>query len=105
MSNIRKSDVKNLLSPRFCPKIHLRAPNSEPNGGSSSPEEPVNSGPTKNESMEIQLNLSSTSGRAFKVDPRLRFLCSLNQGSGNGSSAALYGVISQNGGSGWIMQR
>ena len=90
---------------RFRPKIHLRAPNSEPNEGGSSPEEPVNSGPTKNESMESQLNLSSTSGRAFKVDPRLRFLCSLNQGSGNGGCATLYGVISQNGGPRWIMQR
>jgi hypothetical protein len=99
-----KRRKKPSVSP-FPPQNTSTRPNSEPNGGGSSPEEPVNSGPTKNESMAIQLNLFSTSGRAFKVDPRLRFLCSLNHGSGNGGCATLYGVISQSGGPRWIMQR
>ena len=71
MSNIRKSDVKNHLSPRFRPKIHLCQPNSEPNGCGSSQEKPVNSGPTKNELKDSPLNLSSTSGRAFRIDASL----------------------------------
>lgn len=105
MSNIRKSDVKNLLSAHFRPKIYLCQPNPEPDGGGSSQEQPANSGPTKNESMESPLNLSSTNGRVFNVDRRLSFPCSLNQDSGNGSCATSYGVISQNGGPRWIMQR
>lgn len=68
MSNIRQSDVKNHLSPRFCPKIHVSHPNSEPDGGRSSQKELVISGPAKNESMDIPLKLSSASGRAFRND-------------------------------------
>jgi hypothetical protein len=68
MSNIKKSDVKNHLSPRFSFTIHLHQPNSQPDVGGSSPERPGNSSPTKNESIESPLNLSSTSGRAFRND-------------------------------------
>lgn len=71
MSNIRRSDVKNHLSPRFRPKIHLSQPNAEPDGRGSSQEEPVNPGLTKNASMESPLYLSSTSGRAFRIDASL----------------------------------
>lgn len=71
MSNIRKSDVKNHLSPRFRSKIHLRQPHSEPDGGGSLQEEPANSDLTKNESMESPLNPSSASGQAFRIDASL----------------------------------
>lgn len=71
MSNIRKSDVKNHLSPRFRPKIHLCQPNSELDGGGSSLEEPASSGPTMNKSMESPLSLPSTSGRTFRIDASL----------------------------------
>lgn len=71
MSNTRKSDVKNHLSPRFRPKIHLCQPNFEPNGGGSSQEVPASSCPTKNESMDSPLNLSSSSRRAVRIDASL----------------------------------
>lgn len=63
--------VKNHLSPRFRHKIHICQPNSEAEGAGSSQEEPANSVPTKNESMESPLNLSSTSGQAFRNDTSL----------------------------------
>lgn len=68
MSNIRKSDVKNHLSPRFRPKIRLRKSKTEADGGGSSQEELASSGPMQNESLESPLDLSSTSGRAVGTD-------------------------------------
>lgn len=67
-SNIRKSDVKNHLSPHFRPKTHLCHPKTEADGGRFSQEEPPNSGPMRNEPMEDLRNLSSTSRRALGTD-------------------------------------
>jgi len=63
MSNIKQSDVKNHLSPRFNPKIHLCQPESEPDATGFSQEEPAGGDPNRNDSMENPLSLSSTSGR------------------------------------------
>jgi hypothetical protein len=71
MSNIRKSDVKNHLSPRFRPKIHLCQPKTEADGGGFSQEEPLGSDPMKNELMESPFNPSSSSERAFRIDASL----------------------------------
>ncbi len=63
MSNIKQSDVKNHLSPRFNPKIHLCPPESEPDATGFSQEEPAGAEANGNDSTENPLNLPSTSGR------------------------------------------
>ena len=51
MSNIKKTNVKNHLSPRFRAKLHLCEPQTQPTGA------------VKSGSMEKPLNLPSTEGR------------------------------------------
>lgn len=63
MSNIRKSDVKNHLSPRFRAKISLCQPKNEPDAAGLSQEKPAGADPMKNGSMKNPLNLPSTSAR------------------------------------------
>ena len=63
MSNIKQSDVKNHLSPRFNPKIHLCPPESEPDATGFSEEEPAGAEANKNDSTENPLSVSSAGGR------------------------------------------
>lgn len=56
MSNIRKSDVKNHLSPRFRKKINLSRPDILPDATTS----PVGEESKANDSTESALNLSSS---------------------------------------------
>jgi hypothetical protein len=67
MSNIRKSDVKNHLSPRFRTQIHVCQPESLPDTNGFSAQELPGAEPTLNESMnhsmEDALGLSSTNRR------------------------------------------
>ena len=63
MSIIRKSDVKNHLSPRFRTQIHLCEPESLPDATGFSDQELASAEPAANDSMENALGLSSTGGR------------------------------------------
>lgn len=63
MSNIRQSDVKNHLSPRFRAKIHLCQPESQPDATGFPYEEPASADPVENDSVENPLNFSSTGER------------------------------------------
>jgi hypothetical protein len=59
MSNIRQSDVKKHLSPRFNTKIHLCQPGTLPDATGFAGEEPVGAGPTANDSTRDTPNLST----------------------------------------------
>jgi len=63
MSNVRQSDVKNHLSPRFRTKIHLCEPNTQSDAAGVSQEEFAGAEPKAHDSMEDAPHLSSTSGR------------------------------------------
>lgn len=62
MSNIRQSDVKNHLSPRYRTQIHLCQPESLPDATGFSDQELPGAEPTPNDSMQDALGLSSTGG-------------------------------------------
>jgi len=64
MSNIRKSDVKNHLSPRFRKKIFLSRSDIPLDAATSTyKEQPVGAESKANDSMEGAFSLSSTSER------------------------------------------
>jgi hypothetical protein len=63
MSNIRKSDVKNHLSPRFRKKIFLSRSDPPDATTSTYKEQPVGAESKANDSMESALNLFPVSGR------------------------------------------
>lgn len=63
MSNIRKSDVKNHLSPRFRTRLSLCQPTSESDAAGLAREKPASAAPMGNGPMENPLNLPSTSAR------------------------------------------
>ena len=63
MSNIKKTDVKNHLSPRFRTKLHLCQPQTQPDAPGFLGVEPAGADPANNGSMEKPLNLPSTGGR------------------------------------------
>ena len=63
MSNIKQSDVKNHLSPRFNPKIHLCQPESEPDATGFSEEEPAGAEAIGNDSAQNPPGVSPTGGR------------------------------------------
>jgi hypothetical protein len=62
MSNIRKSDVKNHLSPRFSKKIFLSQSDISPDATAPPHKEPLGAGTEATDSTESALNLSSASG-------------------------------------------
>lgn len=59
MSNIKQSDVKNHLSPRFRTQIHLCPPETEPDATGFSGEEPTGAEPKANPAAEKRLDLSA----------------------------------------------
>lgn len=104
ISNLRKDYVESHLSPHFSLTIAYSSP-PEPGRCDFAQERPASSGTTKNESIESLRDLSLAGRRALGIGRCLRLMGNSNQGSGNGTCATSYGVISQIGGSKWIMQR
>lgn len=70
MSNIRKSDVKNHLSPRFCSKIHLCQPKAEPDAAGFPQEESARRDLIKNGSTESHLSSTNKRSPLLIVTPK-----------------------------------